>query len=122
MLEADPRFFEGVDAPRRFLRGRMVQPALSASPEDFIHRAIGPFPGAVVVVSEAYQGFLRHCQGDNLGRVEFTEFKRAARELIMEKFQLGLRHDIRTPEGRQTHGWKHLRLLTNFSGEASEAA
>jgi hypothetical protein len=42
--------------------------------------------------------------------VEFSRFKEVARELVMEKFQLGLRHDIRTPEGPQTHGWKDLCL------------
>ncbi len=76
VLEADPRFFKGVDAPRRFLHGRTVQPALSASPEDFVHRAFVPLQGPSVFVSEAYQGFLRHCQMENLARVEFTEFKR----------------------------------------------
>ena len=122
VLEADPRFFEGVDAPRRFLSGRTVQPALSASPEDFIHRAFVPLQGASVVVSEAYQGFLRHCQMENLLRVQFTEFKRAAKDLVMEKFQLGLRHDIRTREGRQTHGWKHLSLVSDLPGQVPDAA
>ena len=122
VLAADPRFFEGVGAPRRFLHGRAVQPALSASPEDFIHRAFVPLQGASVVVSEAYQGFLRHCQMENLVRVQFTEFKRAARDLVMEKFQLGLRHDIRTPEGRQTHGWKHLALVSDLPGQVTDAA
>jgi hypothetical protein len=59
---------------------------------------------------------------ENPVRVEFTGFKRGARDLVMEEFQLGLRHDIRTPEGRQTHGWKHLRLLTDFSRETGKAA
>ena len=63
------------------------------------------------MVGEAYQEFLRYCQMENLNRVQFIEFKRVAKELVLEKFQLGLRHDIRTPEGRQTHGWKHIRLL-----------
>jgi hypothetical protein len=75
-----------------------------------------------VVVGEAYQEFLRYCQMGNLTRVEFTEFKRVAKELVLEKFQLGLRHDIRTPEGRQTHGWKHVRLLPEPTMLANEAA
>ena len=75
-----------------------------------------------VIVSDAYQEFLRYCQMGNLTRVEFTEFKRVAKELVLEKFQLGLRHDIRTAEGRQTHGWKHIRLLPDPSGQAIDAA
>jgi hypothetical protein len=80
------------------MNGRTVQPALLASPEDFIHRAFVPLQGASEAVSEADQGFLRHCQMENRVRVQFTGFKRAAKDLVMGKFQLGLRHDIRTPE------------------------
>jgi len=122
VLEADPRFFEGADAPRRNSRGRILQPTLSSSPEDFIHSAFVPKEGGLVIVSEAYQRFLGYCQMENLTRIEFREFKRIARELVMEKFQLGLRHDIRTSEGRQTHGWKHLSLVSDPQAKECEAA
>jgi hypothetical protein len=101
VLEAEPRFFEGAGAPQRFLQGRILAPVASSSPAEFINRAIEPLQGGVVVVSEAYQGFLQHCQKENLARVGFSDFRKTARDLIMEKFQLGLRHDIRTPAGRQ---------------------
>jgi hypothetical protein len=122
VLEADPRFFEGVHAPRRHSPGRVLQPSIPSSPEDFIHSAFVPKEDAVVMVSEAYQKFLGYCQMENLTRVEFTEFKRVARDLVLEKFQLGLRHDIRTPEGRQTHGWKHLCLVPDIPAQACDAA
>jgi len=122
VLEADPRFFEGVNAPCRHSHGRILQPALASSPENFIHSAFVPNEGGIVIVSEAYQKFLGYCQMGNLTRVEFTEFKRVAKDLVLEKFQLGLRHDIRTPEGRQTHGWKHLCLLPDPSGQTMKAA
>ena len=122
VLEADPRFFQGINGARRVANGKTIQPAILSSPEDFIHTAFTRSEGSSVVVGEAFQEFLRFCQMGNLTRVEFTEFKRVAKELILEKFQLGLRHDIRTPEGRQTHGWKHLCLLPNPSLLASEAA
>jgi hypothetical protein len=122
VLEADPRFFEGANAPRRVSDGRILEPSMPSSPEDFIHSTFVPKEGGVVIVSEAYQKFLGHCQRENLTRVEFTEFKRVARQLVMEKFQLGLRHDIRTPEGRQTHGWKHIRLLSDSPAQVVEAA
>ena len=122
MLEADPNFFEGAAAPRRHLNGRTLQPLVAASPEDFIHSAFIPKVDGVVIVSEAYQKFLGYCQEENLIRVEFTRFKQVARDLIMEKFQLGLRHDIRTPEGRQTHGWKHVCLMPEFRAQVTDAA
>jgi hypothetical protein len=59
---------------------------------------------------------------ESLARVEFSRFKEVAKELVMEKFQLGLRHDIRTPEGRQTHGWKHLQLLPDWCEPQSKVA
>lgn len=40
----------------------------------------------------------------------------------MEKFQLGHRHDIRTPEGRRTHGWKHVCLVPEFPAQVRDAA
>ena len=122
VLEADSRFFEGVNAARKYANGRVLQPATVSASEDFIHNAFTRSEGGSVIVGEAYQEFLRYCQMGNLTRVEFTEFKRVAKELVLEKFQLGLRHDIRTPEGRQTHGWKHIRLLPDLSGQATEAA
>jgi hypothetical protein len=122
VLEADPRFFEGANAPKRVSNGRILEPSTPASPEDFIHSTFVPKEGGVVIVSEAYQKFLCYCQRENLTRVEFTEFKRVARELVMEKFQLGLRHDVRTPEGRQTHGWRHIRFLSDPPTQVGEAA
>ncbi len=122
VLEADPRFFEGASAPRRHSYGRLLQPMSSSSPEDFIHGAFVPREGGIVIVSEAYHEFLRYCEMESLARMEFSRFKEVAKELVMEKFQLGLRHDIRTPEGRQTHGWKHLCLVPDFPVQVPDAA
>lgn len=109
----------------RFTRhphGTIIQPATISAPEDFIHHAFRRSEGGTVIVGDAYQEFLRYCQVGKLTRVEFTDFKRVAKELELEKFQLGLRHDIRTPEGRQTHGWKHVCLLPEPSTNLTEAA
>ena len=122
VLEADPRFFQGVNGARRHAHGTIIQPATISAPEDFIHHAFTRSEGGSVIVGEAYQEFLRYCQMGNLTRVEFTEFKRVAKQIVLEKFPLGLRHDIRTPEGRQTHGWKHIRLLQEPNLQANEAA
>jgi len=122
LLQASPCFFEGISAPRRYSKGRVFLPSNSSSPEEFIHSAFVPQEDAVVIVGEAYQRFLAYCQVENFIRVDFGEFKRVARELVLEKFQLGLRHDIRTPEGRQTHGWKHLSLISDFPAQVGNAA
>ena len=117
--------FVPVAFPKRHSPGNTASPRVcfhSTSPEDFIHSSFIPKENEVVIVSEAYQKFLGYCQLENQTRVEFTEFKRVAKDLVMEKFQLGLRHDIRTPEGRQTHGWKHLCLMPAPSEQIVEAA
>jgi hypothetical protein len=36
--------------------------------------------------------------------MRFREFKEIAKEAVYEQFKLGLRHDLRTLEGHQTHG------------------
>lgn len=122
MLEADPRFFEGPTAPNRYLNGRRIDPSIPSSPEVFIHGAFVLKKGESVSANDAYQEFLRYCQIGNLTRVDIKEFKRVAKNLILEKFQLGFRHDIRTPEGHQTHGWKHLCLVPDFAAQACEVA
>jgi hypothetical protein len=71
---------------------------------------------------KSYHSFLCYCQLGNFQRIKFKEFKEIAKELILERYQLGFRHDIRTAEGRQTHGWKHIRLLPESATKAIEAA
>ena len=120
ILEADTRFFEGknVQFPQRL----EARPAAIPSPERFILMAFAVEEGSTVVVGEAYQKFLRYCREENWIRMDYREFKQAAREVVMEKFQLGLRHDIRTKEGRQTHGWKHLRLVPDLDANSRATA
>lgn len=111
ILEADMNFFTGKRVQLSNQLG--AGPAGIPSPERFVQTAFAQQEGATLVVREAYQEFLRYCEGENWIRMDYTEFKKAARAVVMKKFQLGLRHDIRTPEGHQTHGWKHLRLVQN---------
>ena len=122
VLEVDPEFFAAKNGNSRILNGRVLAPLLFKAPEEFILSAFQPEEGSSVLATEAYQKFLCYCQLGNLKSVQFKEFKEIARELILERYQLGFRHDIRTPEGRQTHGWKHVRLLPEFSTKAIEAA
>ena len=44
--------------------------------------------------------------------MEFSDFKVALRDAVRDRFNLSLRHDIVGPEGSQTHGWKHIALLS----------
>ena len=122
VLEVDSEFFASKHGNSRILNGRVRAPSLFKAPEKFVLSAFQPEEGSSVMVTEAYQEFLCYCQLGNLQNVEFKEFKRIARELILERYQLGFRHDLRTAEGRQTHGWKHIRLLPESATRAIEAA
>ena len=122
VLEVDSSFFNGEHAHSRILNGRVLSPLLFKTPEEFILRAFQPKEGCSVLVTDAYQKFLCYCELGNFKSVEFKEFKQIARELILERYQLGFRHDLRTAEGRQTHGWKHIRLLPESATKTIEAA
>ena len=122
VLEVDSEFFAAKHGNSRILNGRVVASSLLKAPEEFILSAFQPEEGSSVLVNEAYQEFLCYCQLGNLKSVEFKEFKQIARELILERFQLGYRHDLRTAEGRQSHGWKHIRLLPESATRTIDAA
>lgn len=54
--------------------------------------------------SDAHQKFLCYCQLENLKSVQFKEFKQITRELILERYHLGLSHDLssrKVPAGPQ---------------------
>lgn len=58
-----------------------------------------------MIVGEAYQEFLRFCQMGNLTRVQFTEFKWVAKELVFKKFQIGCAMTLEPQKGvRPTAG------------------
>jgi hypothetical protein len=122
VLEVDSEFFASKHGNSRILNGRVLAPSLFKAPEEFILSAFQPEEGSSVLVTEAYQEFLCYCQLGNLKSVEFKEFKQIARELILERFQLGYRHDLRTAEGRQSHGWKHIRLLPESATRTIDSA
>ena len=122
VLEVDSEFFASKHGNSRILNGRVLAPSLFKAPEEFVLKTFQPKEGCSVLVTDAYQEFLCYCQLGNLKNVEFKEFKRIARELILERYQLGFRHDLRTAEGRQSHGWKHIRLLPESATKTIEAA
>jgi hypothetical protein len=111
VLEADPCFFEGANGQARYIEGKRVLPLLEPSPQLFIKSAITKQEGALMSASEAYLAYITYCDRNNLPKTEYSAFKASAGELIYERFQLRIRHDIKTDSGTSTHGWKHIALL-----------
>jgi len=125
VLEADHRFFEGANGQTRYIEGKRVLALLEPSPQLFIKSAVARQEGALMSASEAYLAYAVYCDRHNLPKAEYSVFKASAGELIYERFQLRIRHDIKTDSGTSTHGWKHVALLPEHierSGKAVEAA
>ena len=125
VLETDQRFFEGANGQTRYIEGKRVLALLEPSPQLFIKSAVARQEGALMSASEAYLAYAVYCDRNNLPKAEYSVFKTSAGELIYERFQLRIRHDIKTDSGTSTHGWKHVALLPEHmeaSGKAVEAA
>ena len=125
VIETDQRFFEGANGQTRYIEGKRVLALLEPSPQLFIKSAVARQEGALMSASEAYLAYAVYCDRNNLPKAEYSVFKTSAGELIYERFQLRLRHDIKTDTGTSTHGWKHVALLPEHmeaSGKAVEAA
>ena len=111
VLEADAGFFQGELGQPRYVDGKRVLPQQEPSPLLFINNAVGRQEGAFMTASDVYLEFCRFCEAAGQLKLTLTEFKSLAAKAIYEKFQLSLRHDIRSDDGRQTHGWKDIALL-----------
>jgi len=125
VLEADHRFFEGANGQTRYIEGKRLLALPEPSPRLFIKSAVARQEGALMSASEAYLAYAVYCDRHNLPKAEYSVFKASAGELIYERFQLRIRHDIKTDSGTSTHGWKHVALLPEHierSGKAVEAA
>ncbi|MEI6714359.1 MAG: hypothetical protein WCO60_11450 [Verrucomicrobiota bacterium] len=122
ILEADESFFHGELGQPRYVEGERVLPQPVASPLMFIGSAVTRQEGSVMSASEAYLEYVRHCARSGQLKVTLTEFKSLAAKVLAERFGLSLRHDIRTSDGRQTHGWKNLKLVVDIPISESAVA
>ena len=122
ILEADESFFQGAEGYARFVEGKRVLPQPVASPIMFIQSAVSREEGAFMTASEAYREYCRYCERGGQLKVTLSEFKSMAAPALAEKFDANLRHDIRTEDGRQTHGWKNIAVLPYGPVEESAVA
>jgi len=100
---ADSSFFEsakrvgGVDSFTDLARG-------------FVRSAVKAEKDRLLSVSECYQQFSEYCRNHAVETVHRNDFKKLIVEIIRKEFGLGLRGDIRNPEGRCQRGWKGLAV------------
>jgi hypothetical protein len=75
----------------------------------FVRSTVKRQPDQLLSVGECYQRFSEYCRNnDSAAEVSRQQFKQLIAEVIREEFGLGLRGDIRNPEGRCQRGWKGL--------------
>lgn len=76
----------------------------------FVKAAVRREADRQLPISECYQRFSEYCANNSVATVHRNLFKQLIAEVIREEFGLGLRGDIRNPEGRCQRGWKGLAV------------
>lgn len=75
--------------------------------------AIEPREGACLTVTQAYQVFCRLAQQRSLNLIKRSMFREMMRDLVREKFNLALRHDVPDASNRHQQAWKGLALVNS---------
>jgi len=105
ILEADRDFFSGKDGKKRMVTGKLVNPKDPPAHETFIKEAIVQEPDAALTVTECYHTYYRFCHSSGINPPTRKEFQALVVEAIRAAFNIGLRHDVPGPNGKQANGW-----------------
>ena len=108
VLEADRSFFQGKDGQRRFVDGRYIEPTAEPAHERFIKHVIVPEPSGSITVTDCYHKFHRYCRESKLVAPTRSEFQALLSDAIRDAFHISLRHDVPSPSGKQTNGWRGI--------------
>ena len=83
----------------------------------FVEQVLERQPGEFLTLSNAYLMFSEYLRGRSMVPVKRTVFKGMFCPLVRETFNVGLRHDIISPETqKQSDGWKGIRALDLEAG------
>ena len=105
VLEADKSFFEGEDGHKRMIDGKILDPSDPPPHELFIKHSIVPEPTGTITLTDCYHKYYRWCR--DIGTIPPTrvEFQSIVADAIRSAFNIGLRHDVPGPNGKQANGW-----------------
>jgi len=67
--------------------------------------------GACLTVTQAYNVFCKLSEQHSLGQLKRSMFKEMMRDLIRDRFDLALRHDVPDAENKHQQAWKGLKLV-----------
>ena len=111
LLEAAKSFFVGPNGYVRYIDGRRVDPTEEPAHRQFVQEVIASLPGAAMTISDMSLRYTEFCRLEGLPALTPPEFKRVVPDLIVEFFNVRLRHDIPDLNGRHQHGWMGLSFV-----------
>jgi len=110
VLEAERFYFRGNHGHRRCVDGRYIEADEEPAYAVFVKKAIVHEPEGKVTVADAFHRYYEFCKSQGQQPLTRQEFKHLVAEVIREEFNIGLRHDVLTASGKQSHGWYGVRL------------
>ena len=113
MLEADRSFFSGKEGKRRMVDGKLINPVDTPLHEIFIKDAIVPEPAGRITLTDCYHKYYRFCRDQGMPAPTRTEFRSILVDAIRSAFNIGLRHDVPGPNGKQANGWRGIAYRQN---------
>jgi hypothetical protein len=89
---------------------RFDAPATDIVPRLFVKEVLTEEPQGVLTVGDAFANHLSFSKIRGLTPLQRREFKSLIAEVIREEFGVGLRHDLRSEDGRSSQGWSGLGI------------
>jgi len=106
ILAADATFFS-LHSPHYRFDGTEQHGQLA---KQFVGHLVKPSEGQMLSIAQCYERFCDYCRHQNLKPMLRRKFAEMVVEMIQEEFGLGLRKDLKDPEGHYLRGWKGLTL------------
>jgi hypothetical protein len=109
VLTVDHTFFHGATGHQRYIEGQYLEATTAPSYQKFAEEQVRKMPNAILTIRTAYQGYWKFCSAKKLPPLPQQEFKSRFRGESIERFGIGLRHDLRVGD-KIAQGWIGLTL------------
>jgi hypothetical protein len=106
-LAADQSFFSPT-SPHQRIRGVELHERLILN---LVETMLERSEGACLTVTQAYDTFCKLSQQRQLGQLKRSMFKEMMKDLIRDRFDLALRHDVPDAENKHQQAWRGLKLM-----------
>jgi hypothetical protein len=107
ILAADSSFFSAT-SPHQRIKGPELHERLACY---LIEQLFEQRPDSIVTVTQACNIFCKLPQQRNLGQLKRSMFREMMRDLVRDRFNLALRHDVPDSLNKHQQAWKGLALV-----------